>query len=160
MHHPKMNRTSQSFARALAVAFFAATASAGFLATTTAVHAAAPMAKKSAPGFYRMMLGDFEVTALSDGTVELPVNKILMNIKAAQVDSALAKYSLKSPLETSVNAYLINTGDKLVLIDTGAAKLFGPTLGNLQDSIKAAGYTPEQVDEIYITQCTPTTWAG
>ena len=38
-----------------------------------------------------------------------------------------------------------------MLIDTGAAKLFGPTLGNLQDSIKAAGYTPEQVDEIYIT---------
>jgi glyoxylase-like metal-dependent hydrolase (beta-lactamase superfamily II) len=135
--------------RALALALLGATAGTGFLATTA--QAAAPMVKKSAPGFYRMMLGDFEVTALSDGTVELPVNKILTNIKAAKVDLALAKYSLKSPLETSVNAYLINTGEKLVLIDTGAAKLFGPTLGNLQESIKAAGYTPEQVDEIYIT---------
>ena len=154
MHAPKLNRKpahrTHRFARTV-VALVATVASAGFLATAAAVHAAAPMAKKSAPGYYRMMLGDFEVTALSDGTVELPVNKLLMNIKAAQVDSALAKYSLKSPLETSVNAYLVNTGDKLVLIDTGAAKLFGPTLGNLQDSIKAAGYTPEQVDEIYIT---------
>ena len=152
MQQPKSNRPTTLFSRTLVMAFFAATAATGFVATTTtAAHAAAPMAKKSAPGYYRMMLGDFEVTALSDGTVELPVNKILLNIKAAQVDSALAKYSLKSPLETSVNAYLINTGEKLVLIDTGAAKLFGPTLGNLQDSIKAAGYTPEQIDEVYIT---------
>ena len=152
MQQPQSNRATTRFSRTLTAALLTATAAVGFVATTTtAVHAAAPMAKKSAPGYYRMMLGDFEVTALSDGTVELPVNKILMNIKAAQVDSALAKYSLKSPVETSVNAYLINTGEKLVLIDTGAAKLFGPTLGNLQDSIKAAGYTPEQVDEIYIT---------
>ncbi len=135
--------------RPLVLVLLGATVSTGFLAAT--VHAAAPMVKKSAPGYYRMMLGDFEVTALSDGTVELPVNKILTNIKGDKVDSALAKYSLKSPLETSVNAYLINTGEKLILIDTGAAKLFGPTLGNLQESIKAAGYTAEQVDEIYIT---------
>ena len=44
------------------------------LLAASAVQAAAPMAKKSGPGYYRMMLGDFEVTALSDGTVELPVN--------------------------------------------------------------------------------------
>ncbi|MGE0498272.1 MAG: MBL fold metallo-hydrolase, partial [Ramlibacter sp.] len=42
-----------------------------------AAQAAAPMAKTSAPGFYRVMLGDFEVTALSDGTVALPVDKLL-----------------------------------------------------------------------------------
>jgi glyoxylase-like metal-dependent hydrolase (beta-lactamase superfamily II) len=54
-------------------------------------------------------------------------------------------------VETSVNGYLINTGDKLVLIDAGAAGLFGPTLGNLVANLKASGYQPEQVDEIYIT---------
>jgi glyoxylase-like metal-dependent hydrolase (beta-lactamase superfamily II) len=54
-------------------------------------------------------------------------------------------------LETSVNGFLINTGSKLVLIDTGAAGLFGPTLGKLASTLKAAGYQPEQVDEVYIT---------
>ena len=49
---------------------------------------------------------------------------------------------------TSVNAYLVNTGDKLVLIDAGAAKLFGPTLGNLLANLAAAGYKPEQVDAV------------
>ena len=113
------------------------------------------MAKTMAPGFYRMMLGDFEITALSDGTVNLPVDKILTGIKPAEVNKALAKQGLKAPLETSVNGYLVNTGEKLVLIDAGASNLFGPTLGKLVANLKAAGYTPEQVDEIYITHLHP-----
>jgi glyoxylase-like metal-dependent hydrolase (beta-lactamase superfamily II) len=117
---------------------------------TAAAHAAGPM-QKTQPGYYRMMLGDFEVTALSDGTVALPVDQLLTNTTPGKVGKALARSYLKSPVETSVNGYLVNTGDKLMLIDTGAAGLFGPTLGKLAASLKAAGYTPEQVDEIYIT---------
>ncbi len=116
----------------------------------TAASAAAPMVKSQGPGYYRMMLGDFEVTVLNDGTVELPVDKILHQ-PAAKTQKALEKSFVKAPLETSVNAFLVNTGSKLVLIDTGAAGLFGPTLGKLAASLQAAGYTPEQVDEIYIT---------
>jgi len=118
-------------------------------------HAAAPMVKTSAPGYYRMMLGDFEVTALSDGTVNLPVDKILTNTTPTKVKKALTKAYESAPLETSVNGYLINTGSKLVLIDTGAAKLFGPTLGDLVTNLKAAGYQPEQVDEVYLTHMHP-----
>lgn len=69
--------------------------------------------------------------------------------------AALGKSYLKSPVETSVNCYLINTGTKLVLIDAGAGKLFGPTLGKLLGNLKAAGYKPEQVDEVYITHMHP-----
>ena len=118
-------------------------------------HAAAPMVKTQAPGFYRMMLGSFEVTALSDGTVDLHVEKLLTNTKPQQVNRALSRWFLSSPVETSVNGYLINTGEKLVLIDAGAAGLFGPTLGKLVANLKAAGYTPDQVDEIYVTHMHP-----
>ena len=120
---------SKQFRRVL-MAALTASATFGFIPVETA-HAAAPFAKTSAPGYYRMMLGDFEVTALSDGTVDLPVDKLLTNTTPAKVKKALAKSFLTVPVETSVNAYLINTGSKLVLIDTGAAKLFGPTLGKL-----------------------------
>ncbi len=113
--------------------------------------AAAPQQKSQAPGYYRLALGTFEVTALNDGTVDLPVDKLLTGAKPGQVEKALSRAYLKSPLETSVNAFLVNTGSKLVLIDTGAASLFGPTLGRLMAHLKAAGYQPEQVDEIYIT---------
>ena len=125
------------------------------LAAVGTAQAAAPMVKTAAPGYFRMMLGDFEVTALSDGTVNLPVDKLLNNTTPTKVNKALAKAFVSAPLETSVNGYLINTGTKLVLIDTGAAKLFGPTLGNLVANLKAAGYQPEQVDEIYITHMHP-----
>ena len=121
----------------------------------TSAHAEAPMARTQAPGWYRMKIGAFEITALSDGTVSLPVDKLLTNNKPAVVSSLLGKSYLKAPVETSVNGYLINTGSKLVLIDAGAAGLFGPTLGKLVDNLKASGYAPEQVDEVYITHMHP-----
>jgi glyoxylase-like metal-dependent hydrolase (beta-lactamase superfamily II) len=112
--------------------------------------ASAPLAKSPAPGYFRVMLGDFEITPLSDGTVDLPMDEVLHQ-KPEQTKAELAASWLKLPLETSDNAFLVNTGSKLVLIDTGAGSLFGPTLGKLLASLKAAGYQPEQVDEIYIT---------
>lgn len=120
-----------------------------------AVQAAAPQLKTSGPGYYRMMLGDFEITALNDGTVDLHAGQLLTNTTAERVRRALARAYLKDPVETSVNAYLINTGAKLVLIDAGAASLFGPTLGRLLANLKASGYQPEQVDEIYLTHLHP-----
>ena len=136
--------TSINVAAVAAAALFAA----------TAAQAAGPLQKTQAPGYYRMLLGDFEVTALNDGTVKLPVDKLL-RAPEAKVKKALARNFLAPPVETSVNAFLVNTGSKLVLIDTGAAGLFGPTLGNLIANLKAAGYQPEQVDEVYITHMHP-----
>jgi len=124
------------------------------LAAAPAAHAAAPQVRTQAPGFQRAILGDFEITALSDGTVDLDVPKLLHE-PAAKTSAALSRDFVKAPLETSVNAFLINTGTKLVLVDTGAGTLFGPTLGKLVDSIKAAGYAPEQVDDIFITHFHP-----
>ena len=128
---------------------------AALLVASPLAHAQVPMAKGQAPGWYRMMLGNFQVTALSDGTFALPVDKLMTQVAPARVESLLARSYLKAPVETSVNAYLIHTGAKLVLIDTGAAGLFGPTLGKLLINLKSAGYQPEQVDEIYITHMHP-----
>ena len=128
---------------------------AALLTLAPLAQAEAPVAKGQAPGWYRMALGSFQVTALSDGTVALPVDKLLTGLPAARIESLLAKSYLKAPVETSVNGYLIHTGSKLVLIDAGAAGLFGPTLGKLVGNLKAAGYQPEQVDEIYITHMHP-----
>jgi glyoxylase-like metal-dependent hydrolase (beta-lactamase superfamily II) len=114
-------------------------------------HAAAPMVKTQAPGYYRFMLGEFEVTALYDGGLLLAVDKLMTDISPSEIKSALANASVASPLETSINAYLINTGSKLILIDAGTGGEFGPGAGILVDNLKASGYKPEQVDEIYIT---------
>lgn len=132
---------------------FASIAAALALAAPAA-YAAAPLAGTNAPGFFRVMLGDFEVTALSDGTVDLPMDKLLQQ-PATATNKELARSWLSAPLETSVTGYLVNTGGKLVLIDTGAGNLFGPTLGKLLANLKASGYQPEQIDEIYLTHLHP-----
>jgi glyoxylase-like metal-dependent hydrolase (beta-lactamase superfamily II) len=121
------------------------------LAFAGSVYAAAPMAKSPAPGYFRMMLGDFEITALNDGTTSLPVDKLLTNIKPEEVAAHLTKAHFTPPVETSFNGFLINTGSKLVMVDSGAGSMFGPTLGKLVANLKASGYQPEQIDEIYIT---------
>lgn len=137
-----MNRWITTFAAAAAVSMVS-------LAPATAF-AEAPMVKTQAPGYYRHMLGDFEVTALLDGTMKLPVLKLLTNAKPEQLAAALKRGYLRQQVETSVNAYLVNTGSKLVLIDTGSGGLFGATSA-LQENLRASGYKPEQVDEIYVT---------
>jgi glyoxylase-like metal-dependent hydrolase (beta-lactamase superfamily II) len=120
------------------------------LAVSATTFAAGPQLKGQAPGWYRLQLGDFEVTALSDGSLDLPVDKLLQQ-PAAKTLKTLHDAHLDVPLETSVNAFLVNTGAKVVLVDTGTAGLFGPTAGHVLANLKASGYTPEQVDEIVIT---------
>lgn len=122
----------------------------GAVGAVAPAHAAAPMLKTQDTGYYRFMLGDFEITALSDGTIALPVDKVL-HTQPERVQAALKDQHISLPAETSVNAFLINTGSKLVLVDAGAGTLWGSAAGKLLASLKAAGYTPEQVDEVYIT---------
>ena len=112
--------------------------------------AAAPMVKKQAPAFYRLMLGDFEVTVLSDGSNMLPATKLLRG-DLTQIEGALKRGFLGDIVETSHNSFLVNTGSKLVLIDAGAGSLLGPSAGQLLSNLRAAGYQPEQIDEIYVT---------
>jgi glyoxylase-like metal-dependent hydrolase (beta-lactamase superfamily II) len=103
-----------------------------------------------APGYYRLALGTFQVVALSDGTIDLPVDQLLKQ-PPEKTRAALKRDFIALPAETSVNAFLIDTGTKLVLVDTGAGALFGPTLGRLVESLRAAGRSPEQVTDIVIT---------
>jgi glyoxylase-like metal-dependent hydrolase (beta-lactamase superfamily II) len=138
--HPRLKQ--------FALAALVASGAAAFIAAP--VQATAPMVKTPAPGYFRIMLGEFEITPVSDGTLELAVDKLL-NEQPAKIAAALGASYLQSPLETSVNAYLINTGSKLVLVDTGSGAAWGPTLGKFVANLKAAGYQPEQIDEIYLT---------
>jgi glyoxylase-like metal-dependent hydrolase (beta-lactamase superfamily II) len=77
---------------------------------------------------------------------------LLKNIRTRDIQRLLARQFLQGPkVQTAVNAYLIKTGSQLILVDAGAAKLFGAGLGNIVDNLKAAGYTPDQVDTVLIT---------
>lgn len=119
-------------------------------AVTQSSYAEAPKAKFQAPGFYRTMLGDFELTVISDGTALRHVDEIMS--KPEQVRETYARNGEELPTELSINTFVINTGSKLILVDTGAGELFGnASSGRLVANMRAAGYQPEQVDAILLT---------
>lgn len=111
----------------------------------------APKLTKSQSGFYRMKIGKFEVTALSDGTLPLPVFNVLTNTTPSEIQKRLSDAFVKAPLDASVNAYLINAGNKLIIVDTGSGELYGPTLNKLVASLRALGYKPEQITDVLLT---------
>src|SRR5690606_37185822 len=113
--------------------------------------AAAPLAGSAPPGFYRMKFGDHELTVLLDGTVPVPLTALYNNTSPERVEEGLAAAFLRSPVDLSVNAFLVNTGERLVLIDAGTGTLLGPTLGRLPSALKASGYSPDQVDDVVLT---------
>ncbi len=106
-------------------------------------------------GFYRMMLGDYEITVILDGTDPFPLEKLLIDADPDEVHHTLEQSGLAGSVETSINTYLINTGDHLILIDAGAGRFFGDHCGRQLINLAAAGYTPEQVDTILLTHIHP-----
>ncbi|QDQ27023.1 MBL fold metallo-hydrolase [Chitinimonas arctica] len=145
---PALNAT---LLRSALIAALSALPVAGLLLAPQISHAAAPQVKTQAPGYYRMMLGDFEITALSDGTVTLPLEKLLTDTTPARIRSLQARASLSSEVETSINAFLINTGSQLLLVDSGAGRLFGDKGGRLLANLQAAGYRAEDIDAVLLT---------
>ncbi len=120
-------------------------------ALPSTVFAKAPIVGMQAAGFYRMKLGGYEVTALSDGTVKLPMSKIYKNIAENEAETYLAGHFQSGSAETSVNAFLVNTGERLVLIDAGTGDLLGPALGKLVSNIEASGYKTSEIDDVILT---------
>jgi glyoxylase-like metal-dependent hydrolase (beta-lactamase superfamily II) len=128
-----------------------ALAASALLGFAPLAQAGVPQVATQVPGYYRMQLGQFEITALYDGAIELDA-KLLKNAKPTDLQRLLARMFVGNPkMQTAVNAYLVNTGTHLVLVDAGAAKLFGPTLGYVLQNMKAAGYEPAQVDMVILT---------
>jgi hypothetical protein len=100
-------------------------ATAGAFAVPSPVHAAAPMQHKQVPGYYRTMVGDFEVTALYDGGAGL--DSALLHGDKSQIEALLARSlndSSKSVIG-SVAGYVVNTGSQLILIDAGTGGHWG-----------------------------------
>jgi glyoxylase-like metal-dependent hydrolase (beta-lactamase superfamily II) len=133
------------FAAALLVAL------AGSVAKPNPARAAAPQHHDQAPGLYRMKVGDLEVTALLDGAAVFDLH--WLTAKKATMDR-VEKALHEDPhlLDTSDTGFLVNTGEQLILVDAGAGTWFGGgTLGRLVDSLRTAGYQPEQVDRVLVT---------
>lgn len=112
--------------------------------------------QKQVPGYYHHQFGTLQLTALLDGTNYLNPS-MFKGLSDGQKTEILKKYHADQAkgIQTSVNAFLINTGSQLLMVDSGAASCFGPDLGSIYNNLKASGYQPEQVSEIFLTHLHP-----
>ncbi len=114
--------------------------------------AASPPVGKQAPGFYRFKVGDFEVTAIHDGHFDRPIEGLIKNAEVADVKKALEAAALPNDkFRLMFTTVVVNTGAKLVLLDTGFADNGPPTTGTWMTNFTAAGYDPKNVDTIIIS---------
>src|SRR6516225_5254994 len=97
----------------------AATAAAGALAPLAPpAQAAAPLAGRQAPSFYRCKVGEFEVTVVNDGARAIPLPaQFVRNVGNEQVLAAAeAAYMPKGSIIAPFNPVVVNTGANIVLI--------------------------------------------
>lgn len=141
----------------------AGTASAA-LATTFAplsgiepARAAAPAVGKQNAGFYRYKIGDFEVTAITDGARSFPLpDTFVKNQKKDDVNVALqAAFMPKDLMTIPFTPAVINTGSKIVAIDTGsgagALEQSKGAVGQYMNNLAASGIDAKAVDTVIIS---------
>ena len=121
----------------------------------------AKIQKTQVPGYYRFMVGNYEITSIYDGYSNMSLDTYKGTDAAAAEADIKKEYSNISGsgkdfrLKISVNTFLINTGKDLILIDTGSGNFSGPTMGAVRKNIEMAGYKPEDITKIVFTHLHP-----
>lgn len=111
------------------------------------------------PLIQRFPLGSFEVTTILDGAQIRPaISPPFCIDQSAETVAAHAQANLlpANGFENTFTPTLVNTGETLVLFDTG----YGPTgrdagAGFLRERLSLAGYRPEDIDIVAFTHVHP-----
>jgi len=124
------------------------------LRVPTPASAKAKMMGPSRPGHMRFAHGEFEVTTLFDGSVQLPgPHPIFGQDQDAEDVAELAVANDLDPakMEIGFTTTMVNTGNELILFDTGNDATKRATAGKTRAQMEAAGYSPEDVDIVVLT---------
>ena len=100
-------------------------------------------------------VGSVEVTAVLDGGM---VFAPTLFPKTSAEDAAKAQeaaFQEPGPIKAYLNTFVIKTGGKLILVDSGYGGEGGASVGKLMKNLMVAGYTPADFTDIYLTHAHP-----
>lgn len=104
------------------------------------------------PDWYRTRLGDFEVTTVGDGDLDLgePAAGFPQHPRDDLTQLLRSNFRSTDKLILPQNCFVVNTGRNMILFDTGVGytRPFGPNTGMLLANLRAAGIMPEQIDAV------------
>jgi glyoxylase-like metal-dependent hydrolase (beta-lactamase superfamily II) len=120
----------------------------------------APLIQVQAPAFYRFKVGAYQAIAVSDGPLQLgpPSADVFIGMSQEDMNKKLHDSFLSTErVALDQNALVINTGNTVVLFDTGLGtnSILGPDTGRLIAGLMAAGIDPKDVDAIALTHAHP-----
>jgi glyoxylase-like metal-dependent hydrolase (beta-lactamase superfamily II) len=104
-------------------------------------------------GASSIRIGDFSVSAISDGVLAAPLD-VVLGMERSEVEQLAGKQP-GEPAMLAVNAFLVERNGRRALIDTGSGNTMGPTLGKLAENLRAAGAAPEKIETILLTHLHP-----
>lgn len=111
------------------------------------------MSVQTAQASPSIKLGDYTVTAYSDGLFETTID-VTVNVDKAMTQKISGK-SLTDPVYLSVNAFLVEGRGIRALVDAGSGDTMGPTLGKLPDNLRAAGVALDSITHVLLTHIHP-----
>lgn len=105
-------------------------------------------------GIHQFKVGDVKLTMLSDGYFPCP-SDVFPTVDDDRFQAALSAAGRPAGLyESTVNAFVIEVGGAVHLVDAGGAGM-GDTLGKLPAQLEAAGYSADQIQSLIITHLHP-----
>jgi glyoxylase-like metal-dependent hydrolase (beta-lactamase superfamily II) len=117
--------------------------------------ARAPKLGTQTPYWHRFELGDAEITVVSDGPLPLgDPSGTFTGVPKEEVKKMLSDNFLNPDnVVLEQNSPIVNTGDKLILFDTGmgTSQAFGPTTGRQQKSMAEAGIKASDIDAVVLS---------
>ncbi len=110
------------------------------------------------PPIHRFVLGDVEITSILDGAVSMDISPPFLLDESKEEIAAIARAARlpTDKLENNFVPVVINTGEALVLIDTGLGEMgHSKGAGHLHARLNDAGYSPKDIDIVMITHVHP-----
>jgi glyoxylase-like metal-dependent hydrolase (beta-lactamase superfamily II) len=104
---------------------------------------------------YSFKQGAYDITVVSDGTLMLPFSVVSPDAKPEDLAKLLGAAAQGDKAQFEASPLLLKSGSDVVLLDTGAGGNFGPTMGKIAESLKAAGTEAGAVTKVIYTHAHP-----
>lgn len=102
----------------------------------------------------QFQVGSITCVPVSDGGFAYPRELVFGAAPPEARDRVLAERQVSGDVPSSFTCLLVDTGRHTVLVDTGMGP-FAPSTGKLPESLRRAGYAPEDIDTVILTHGHP-----
>jgi glyoxylase-like metal-dependent hydrolase (beta-lactamase superfamily II) len=133
-----------------------------FLGTAASLVAAGvlPKAALALSGPYNFKHGTFDMTVVSDGTINLPLTIISPDAKPEELKALLSLAADATTTTADLSPVLVKSGSDMILFDAGAGGTMGEGAGKIAESLKAAGTDAGAITKVVYTHAHPDHIAG